>query len=159
MIERLNGSIKSMVRAHNLDRKDLDLNDPFSIIVANCAWALRAGYHSTLETSPAQALFGRDMLFDIDYSINLESLRDKKQIKIDRRNIKENLRRISYDYQVGDKITIDKEHKDLIRKAVFVNDGPFVITQVFTNGTVRIQKGRVNERINIRRIKPFFSED
>ena len=33
---------------------------------------------------------------------------------------------------------------------------PFEITDVFTNGTVRIQRGHVNERINIRRIEPHF---
>jgi hypothetical protein len=35
------------------------------------------------------------------------------------------------------------------------HDGPYEITQVNDNGTVRVQKGTVNNAINIRRIKPF----
>ena len=159
IVERLNGKINSMVRALNLDAQNLDLNDPFSEIVANCTWALRASYHSTLQASPGQTVFGRDMLFDLTFNTKWDNIQENKQQKINYRNIRENLRRIPFDYQIGDKVVIHKDHKALIRKAVYVNDGPFVITQVFTNGTVRIQKGRVNERINIRRLSPFFSED
>ena len=36
--------------------------------------------------------------------------------------------------------------------------GPYPITEVYTNGTVRIQKGIVNERVNIRRLTPHFGE-
>ena len=32
----------------------------------------------------------------------------------------------------------------------------FPITDVFANGTVHIQRGAVNERINIRRLEPHF---
>ena len=34
--------------------------------------------------------------------------------------------------------------------------GPYEVTEVFTNGNVRIQRGAVNERINIRRLEPHF---
>ena len=36
--------------------------------------------------------------------------------------------------------------------------GPYLITEVYTNGNVHIQKGIVNERINIRRLEPFFED-
>ena len=36
------------------------------------------------------------------------------------------------------------------------NIGPFRITDVYTNGTVRIQRNNVNERINIQRLEPVF---
>ena len=34
--------------------------------------------------------------------------------------------------------------------------GPFPIIQINDNGTVRFQKGIINDATNIRRIKPFF---
>ena len=34
--------------------------------------------------------------------------------------------------------------------------GPFPITQINDNGTVRFHKGIINDATNIRRIKPFF---
>ena len=33
--------------------------------------------------------------------------------------------------------------------------GPYQITHTYTNGTVRIQRGVVNERVNIRRLTPY----
>jgi hypothetical protein len=36
--------------------------------------------------------------------------------------------------------------------------GPYAVTDVYDNGTVRIQRGNVNERINIRWIEPHFGE-
>jgi hypothetical protein len=33
--------------------------------------------------------------------------------------------------------------------------GPYRITHTYTNGTVRIQRGVVNERVNIRRLTPY----
>ena len=36
-----------------------------------------------------------------------------------------------------------------------ITKDPFTITQVFDNGTVSINHGRVMETINIRRIKPY----
>ena len=44
----------------------------------------------------------------------------------------------------------------ILRKAEDPHDGPYKITEVFTNGTVRIQRGTINERLNIRRLLPYF---
>ena len=43
-----------------------------------------------------------------------------------------------------------------LRKVEDPYEGPYVITDVYTNGTVRIQRGTLNERINIRRLHPYF---
>ena len=44
----------------------------------------------------------------------------------------------------------------ILRKAEDPQEGPYKITEVFTNGTVRIQRGTINERLNIRRLRPYF---
>ncbi len=36
--------------------------------------------------------------------------------------------------------------------------GPHVIKHVYTNGTVLLQRGAIEERVNIRRITPYFEE-
>jgi hypothetical protein len=38
------------------------------------------------------------------------------------------------------------------------HDGPYEITQVNDNGTIRFQKGIVNDATNIGRIKPFHKQ-
>ena len=55
---------------------------------------------------------------------------------------------------VGSKVVIiiDGVH----HKAEDKNDGPYLVTEVFSNGTVRIQHGTINERINIRNLSPWF---
>ena len=42
------------------------------------------------------------------------------------------------------------------RKIEGDKEGPYRVTEVYSNNTIRIQKGIVNERINIRRLTPHF---
>jgi hypothetical protein len=72
-----------------------------------------------------------------------------------RNNRRENASRISHDYKVGDKILLKKPGKHL-RKLEAPRTRPHTVAAIYTNGTVRIQKGKVNERMNIRRLFPYF---
>jgi hypothetical protein len=36
--------------------------------------------------------------------------------------------------------------------------GPYRITHVYTNGTVQLQMGAQNDKVNIRRIEPAFEK-
>jgi hypothetical protein len=63
--------------------------------------------------------------------------------------------RISHDYKVGDKILIKKPGKHL-SKLEAPRTGPHMVAAIYTNGTVHIQKGKVSERVNIRRLFPYF---
>ncbi len=48
-------------------------------------------------------------------------------------------------------------HEDgILCKAAAKYTGSFRITSLHTNGTIRIHKGALRERLNIRRVKPFF---
>jgi hypothetical protein len=50
-----------------------------------------------------------------------------------------------------------------LRKAEDKNEGPYTytITHVYTNGTVRLQlqRGSVNERLNFKRLTPYFENE
>jgi hypothetical protein len=72
-------------------------------------------------------------------------------------NRRENFSRISHDYKVGEKIILKKPGKHL-RKLEAPRTGPHTVTAIYTNGTVRIQKGKVNERVNIRMLFPYFED-
>ena len=63
-------------------------------------------------------------------------------------------KRTDYDYRLGTKVVFI--NNGIHRKAEDKNIGPYLITEVFSNGTVRIQRGTISERINIRRLKPYF---
>jgi hypothetical protein len=68
-----------------------------------------------------------------------------------RNNRRENASIINHDYKVGDKVLLKKPGKHL-RKLEAPRTGPHTVTAIYTNGTLRIQKGNVNERVIIRRL-------
>ena len=116
---------------------------------------MRSLYHRTLDATPGQLVFGRDMLFDIPYVADWAKIGKRRQEQVDKDCEKNNRRRIDYDYRVGQKVLLTKDGT-ILRKAEDPYEGPYVITDVYTNGTVRIQRGTLNERLNIRRLHPYF---
>jgi hypothetical protein len=72
-----------------------------------------------------------------------------------RNNRRENASIISHDYKVGDKELPRKPGKHIV-KLEAPRTGPHTVTAIHTNGTLRIQKGKVKERVNIRRLIPYF---
>jgi hypothetical protein len=122
--------------------------------LVNAAWAVRSTHHTVLGCSPGAAVFGRDMMFDIPYVADWIAIGRRRQQLVDHNNARENARRIDYDYRVGQKVLLTRD--GTLRKSELKYDGPFTVTEVYTNGTVRIQRGTVNERLNIRRIVPYF---
>ena len=61
-----------------------------------------------------------------------------------------------HDYAIGDRAYV--KMTGIHHKIYYKIQGPYRINEVFTNGTVRFQRGQVNERINIIRLKPHFDE-
>ena len=68
-------------------------------------------------------------------------------------NPKENAKRIEHKYHVREKVLLEKA--GLISKLSAPRTGPYRIAHTYTNGTVHIQRGVVNERVNIRRLMPY----
>ena len=159
IIERVHAVFNDMLRTSGLDGSDdLDAHriDQF---ITNAAWAIRSTYHTVLKATPGEAIFGRDMLFDIPFIADWSEIGRRRQELVDKNNARENSRRLPYDYVVGSKCLIINEiNGEIQRKARDKHEGPYTVTQVYTNGTVRIQRGAINERINIRRLTPFFEE-
>ena len=71
-------------------------------------------------------------------------------------NRKENTKCIEHEYHVGEKVLLEKP--GLIFKLSAPRTGPYRITHTYTSGTVRVQRGIVNERVNIRRLTPPYKE-
>ena len=153
-VERIHQVIMNMLNTKELDSQTFDYIDPWGEILSSIAWAIRASFHSTHQATPAQMVFGRDMIFNLKSLINWKVVSARKQQTVDKANLRENSKRIDFDYEVGQKAYIVRDKP--YRKLDGPKQGPFRITDVYTNGTVRIQKGNVNERINIRRLEPHF---
>jgi hypothetical protein len=89
--------------------------------------------------------------------INWGEIEKQRQKEMGRNDRIENSSRISHDYKVGDKILLKNPGKHL-RKLEAPRIAPHTVTEIYTNGTVCIQKGKVNERLNIRRLFPYFED-
>ena len=154
-VERIHQVLGHMLRTKDLVNHVFDHVDPWGSILASIAWAIRSSYHQTLGATPGQLVFNRDMVVHTAHMANWKEISNRKQVQVDRDNQRENARRVKMDYTPGMKIMIIRD--GLYRKLEGPHLGPFSITEVFANGTVRIQKSPyVQERLNIRRITPYF---
>ncbi len=53
----------------------MDQNDPWSGILAATMFAVRATFHTTLQASPTQLVFGRDVILNIAHITDWEHIR------------------------------------------------------------------------------------
>jgi hypothetical protein len=151
IIERIHQTIGNMIRTFQKD--NLDEQDPWSGILAATMFATRATYHTTLQATPSQLVFGRDAILNVQFEANWAYIRERKQKLINQNNERENAARIVHTYQVNDKVLyrnkLESKYGDDPWK------GPYLITSVNNNGTVRLKMGKVTDTVNIRNIKPF----
>ena len=155
ILERVHQVLGNLCRTFELENREIDKKDPWTGILAATAWAIQSTYHTTLQATPGQLVFGRDMILPIEHIANQHNIEFRKQLKINQSNLRENKKRIEWDYQPGDKVLM----KCLdARKLERQFDGPYELIKVHTNGTVTLKRGAVTECINIRRIYPFCEQ-
>jgi hypothetical protein len=152
ILERVHQVVANLVRTFDLENSDVDENDPWSGILAAAAFAVRSTFHTTLQATPGQLVFGRDMIFNIKHVANWQSIKDRKQKLINKNNQKENKSRIRHTYKPGNKVLMKSPNA---RKYERPYEGPYKILQVNNNGTVRLKQGAVETTINIRQIVPY----
>ena len=117
-------------------------------------FALRATVHTTTRALPAQLVFGRDSIMNIQFQADWNAIKEFKQTRIRKDNQRENAKRIPHEYQAGDQVLIKaSETKWKFQKNPW--EGPHTIVKVNDNGTVRLKMGAVTDTINIRLIKPY----
>ena len=155
ILERVHQVIMTMLRTAEIDMAASVAPSDIATFLTNAAWAIRSTYHTVLKASPGAAIFGRDMLFDIPYIADWNKIGDYRQRQTDLNTARENNSRVDYDYKVGGKVLVRKD--GILRKTESRYDSePWTITSVHTNGTIRVERGSKSERLNIRRVTPFF---
>lgn len=154
IIERVHQTIANIIRVHELYEDDgLDEDDPFTGILTATMFAMRATYHTTMQATPTQLVFGRDHLLNTKFEADWAYIRDRKQRIIRQNNINENSKRIPHQYHVGDKVLLHLG--DVKTKFDPQYDGPHEVVNVYDNGTIRIRNGAVLETVNIRIVHPY----
>jgi hypothetical protein len=145
------------LRTDEIDGREMDEKDSWGTFLASAEYAILSTFHTTLKATPWQLVFGRDMVLSIKFMVDWGAIEQQRQKEMGHNNRREIASRISHDYQVGDKILLKKPGKHL-RKLEAPRTGAHTVTAIYTNGTVCIKKGKVNEIVNIRRLFPFFQD-
>ena len=154
ILERIHQIVTDMMRPRSLDMQETCTAEMIDNCIANYAWDNCSAQYTALGSTPGAAIFGRDMLFDIPYLADWTQIGKCRREQADKSNIRENRSRIDFDYNIGKKVLLISE--GINRKAEDKNTGPYSIREVFSNRTVRIQRKTISERINIKRLRPYF---
>jgi hypothetical protein len=142
IIEQVHKVVNNMLRSFDLEKANLEEDNPSEYFLQSIAWAIQSTYHTTLQATPCQLVFDRDMIHNIAF-----------KAKINKSNKKENKSQTPYEYKVGDQILL--ETPGILWKLRTPCTGPYPVAQVYNNGSIQIQRGIVIEGVNICQVSPF----
>ncbi len=92
----------AMLLTADIDMADTITKSDIADFLTNVVSAIRFTYHIVLKTLPGEAIFGRDMLFDVPFFADWSKIGEHRQLQTDKNTKWENLTRIDWDYQPGD---------------------------------------------------------
>jgi hypothetical protein len=157
ILERTHQVLSNQMRSKILLSLDINsLSDIQHEILAPVQWAMNSTFHTTLEATPGQLAFQRDMILPTSFQAHWETMRRRRQELTDRDNHNENSRRIPHVYHNGDKVLI--RQPPIQGKLAKPTRGPYRIidcSKQFINGTVIVDLNHSQESYNIRRLIPF----
>ena len=123
--------------------------------------AIRAASSGALNGfSPGALVFSRDMFLDVPLIADIMAIAKERKVRVNESLRKANAKRLSYDYKVGEQVLVKLMDMSPRSKMLDKWEGPYSILTVHCNGTITIQlRQNVEERLNIRRVKPYRSMD
>ena len=153
ILERVHQTIGNIIRTFEVQKHELDSEDPWTGILSATRFAIRATVHTTLQSTPMQLVFGRDAMLNIQHEANWKYIKALKEQRIIQNNKAENKARLSHAYKVGDRILVKNNSNSKYANTAY--KGPFKVMAIFNNGTARIQMGPVTDIYNIRNLHPY----
>ena len=142
-----------MLHSFKLQEYKLDETNPFKEFLIAIAYAIRSTYHTTLKATPAQLLYGHEMILPVQFITDWALIAQCKQEDIHKSTARKNKMHISYAYNIGDKVFLDIS--GIKQKMSATQEGTYMVPEVYKNGTVHIQHGIFLQRVNICRIIPY----
>ena len=97
------------------------------------------------------------MILPIKFKADWALITQQKQETINKSNRAENKKRIPHEYNIKDKVLLEKPGK--LCQMSTPRTGPYRILRVFTNGTIIIDKGSFHQRVNMRRVTPYHERE
>ena len=100
--EQVHQVILNMFVTKDLDKIFFDYKYPWGKTLSYIAWSIINSYHHTITVTPRQALFDRDLLFNLTSVFDWRVVTTSKQHLVDIDNVRENYKRFTNDYAIGD---------------------------------------------------------
>ena len=94
IVECVHQTISNIICTFEIHDTTVDDEDPWSGILAATMFAIRS-------TTPMQLVFGRDAFLNIAHDANWKYIKKRKQQLIKINNIRENRKRIPYQYKIN----------------------------------------------------------
>ena len=110
-------------------------------------FALTDTVHTTTQSLPDQLVFGHGSILNQHHNVDWESVKKRKQELVNKGNVQENKKHRTNMYQTGDKVLLRNAWKTKFNQNAYL--GPYAITAVRDNGSVRARKGRITDTFNI----------
>jgi hypothetical protein len=90
-IEIIHQVMGNMLRAFELEERDSNSNYSWNEFLQACAYTIISTYHTTLQASPVQLVFGRDMIHDVRFLANWARIKSNKTKINEQSNKRENI--------------------------------------------------------------------
>ena len=106
-VEILHQVILNMLVTKDIDKKVFAYIYIWGETLAYIAWAIRASYHRTIMDTQGQAVFGIDILLNLDSFVYWRVATAAKQRQVDIDNVRENVMRVMHDYVIGNQVYVE----------------------------------------------------
>ena len=74
--------IKASTHSCDLENENSDEDNPFDYLLQSTAWAIRSTYHTTLQATPCQLMFGRDMIHNAAIKANWDGVQNENRTSL-----------------------------------------------------------------------------
>ena len=105
-MEQIHQVIGNIIHSFELQTNYLDEDEPWKGILSAVAFAICATYHTMLQKTPAQLVFGRNLIFNLQHKANWELIHQRKQALINKNNERENSKCTPHTYHIGDQVMV-----------------------------------------------------
>ncbi len=100
--------LRSLIRQNPSSSKG-EAIEAIDSMLASVVYASRVGVRSVLDSTPGSIAFQRDMILNLLFIVDLNGLRDGRQLIVNRNNARENMSRVGYNYKVGQWVLIRED--------------------------------------------------
>ena len=135
---------------------DLDNENPWEGVLASTMFAIQSTVHTSYAayTIGSQLVFGRDAILYINQEANWQLIKQRKQTLINEGIQKEYCHRQSHVYHTGDKVLLKNVWKTKFNQDAYI--GPYTVTEVWNNGTVRACRSNITDTYKLCNIIPLI---